>query len=1085
MSNVWSSIKSSRFYREKLEDTAAIAVLKRGKRSLSKLKAGLIGIRKKEERFPRMLPLLEQHFYRADEMPKCVRANQNAEPADVIIPIYNGYEYLVRLFADLPRTGMPCRFILVDDKSPDERVHELERAFLAEHSNAILLENEENLGFVRSVNRGLEQTRGHVALVNTDTELPDGWLLRLLTPIQQNPRVGSTTPYTNSATIFSFPNFCYNNPLYRNLDVDTLDRYFRQVKPANIEAPTGVGFCMGMNREAIRQVGLLDAEKYTRGFGEENDWCQRALKKGFCNVQVENLFVYHKHGGSFVSEEKQRLIESHSQILAKDYPSYDMEVTRFIQRDQNGGLRRLLELLIDTHETKSILCVNHCLGGGATKYLEEKKQEFLAEGCCVSTLAFQVKIPVWTFTFENDRGQQRYECWSMEEISAVCAYFKFDEIYVNELVSFAHLWDMQKLILQLKDMQKNCRLVMLMHDYFAVCPSTNLLNPEQIYCGMPEESQCERCYAKRDYPAGYACPSRKQWVQNWKSFLSHFDEVRCFSEDTKDRLKREFGEALPYTLIPHQVNYLFRLDKTTKTTNTLNIGLLGVFTVHKGGGFVKGLLREIARRQLPVRVRLIGKCEELDLREFAAFSETGAYRPEELPRLVLEEDIDLFLLPSVWPETFSYTAEEIMKLGMPVVTFRLGAPAERVEKYEKGLILETEKGKGPTEVAPERALKEILDFADRLGLTAQRTGAKRLLYVAEYISFSSRYRLEHLREELLCQGVCGELVETTTLEKRLQKKGSFGIAWEELAAVVIYRCRYTGCLPELIKEAKTHGIRLVYDIDDYIFHYDSIRGLPFFHTEEYGDFEAYTGLIHKCMEQMDGFLLSTDSLEAVTAMEFSEKETYVNRNVASMEMVVLSNLAYETKRKRDTFVLGYYSGSATHNRDFELIEDVLLEFMKAHSEVRLKLVGCLEPGAKFEALSGQLIREEFMDWRKLPESIAGIDCNLMPLEDSIFHQCKSENKWMEAALVGVPTIGSLNRELEGATRQLENIILCRSMEEWREALEKMLADKAARREMAEKARAYVLAHKTTMQRDGRLLRFILGAEKSSGTEQTE
>lgn len=1077
MGKILIRIKSSRFYQERLEDTAAVAVLKKGKRLLSKGKTKLTGILKKEERFPRMLPLLEQHFYAADGMPEHILTRNDGKTADVIVPIYNGYAYLEKLFEDLPRAGMACRFILVDDKSTDERVHTLERAFLARHENAVLLENAENLGFVRSVNRGLEQTEGHVALVNTDTELPEGWLVRLLEPILRDPKVGSTTPYTNSATIFSFPNFCYNNPIYRGLDTDTLDRYFRQVKPGNVEAPTGVGFCMGMNREAIRRVGLLDAEKYTRGFGEENDWCQRAIRKGFRNVQVENLFVYHKHGGSFVSAEKQQLIESHAQILAKDYPAYDMEVTRFIQRDKNRALRQLLEILIDTHETKSVLYVNHCLGGGATKYLEERKEEFLSQGCCVSTIAFNVKIPVWIFTFENDRGVQKYECWSMEEISAVCAYFKFDEIYVNELVSFAHLWEMQKLILQLKDMQKSCRLVMLMHDYFAVCPSTNLLNPEQIYCGMPEEAQCEHCYAKRDYPTGYACPSRKQWVQNWKSFLSHFDEIRCFSGDTKDRLKREFGEVLPYTLVPHQVNYLFRLDKATKTTNTLNIGLLGVFTVHKGGDFVKGLLREIARRQLSVRVRLIGKCEELNLREFAAFSETGVYRPEELPRLVLEEDIDLFLIPSVCPETFSYTAEEIMKLGMPVVTFRLGAPAERVEKYEKGLILETEKGKGPTEAAPERALKEILDFADRLGLTAQRTGAKRLLYVAEYISFSSRYRLEHLREELLCQGVCGELVETATLEKRLQKNGSFGIAWEELAAVVIYRCRYTGCLPELIKEAKTHGIRLVYDIDDYIFHYDGIRGLPFFHTEEYRDFEAYTGLIHKCMEQMDGFLLSTDTLEAVTAMEFPEKETYVNRNVASMEMVVLSNLAYEKKRKRDTFVLGYYSGSATHNRDFELIEDVLLEFMKAHGEVRLKLVGCLKPGTKFEAVNGQLIREEFMDWHKLPESIAGIDCNLMPLEDSIFHQCKSENKWMEAALVGVPTIGSLNRELEGATGQLENIILCRSKEEWREALEKMLADKAARREMAEKARAYVLAHKTTMQRDGKLLEFVMGAKQ--------
>ena len=54
-----------------------------------------------------------------------------------------------------------------------------------------------------------------------------------------------------------------------------------------------------------------------------------------------------------------------------------------------------------------------------------------------------------------------------------------------------------------------------------------------------------------------------------------------------------------------------------------------------------------------------------------------------------------------------------------------------------------------------------------------------------------------------------------------------------------------------------------------------------------------------------------------------------------------------------------------------------------------------------------------MDWKQLPAVMAGIDINLMPLEDSIFHCSKSENKWMEAALVKVPSVMSRNREMEG------------------------------------------------------------------------
>lgn len=77
----------------------------------------------------------------------------------------------------------------------------------------MLIENEQNLGFVKSVNRGLVRSRGHVVLVNTDVELPKNWLERLITPILKNPRVASATPFTNSGTICSFPRFCENNRL--------------------------------------------------------------------------------------------------------------------------------------------------------------------------------------------------------------------------------------------------------------------------------------------------------------------------------------------------------------------------------------------------------------------------------------------------------------------------------------------------------------------------------------------------------------------------------------------------------------------------------------------------------------------------------------------------------------------------------------------------------------------------------------------------------------------------------------------------------------------------------------------------------
>ncbi len=1052
MRYLFERMKQTTFGKKYLTDGAFISFLKRGKHFLGRVKRKLRSRLPQNQHYEKLLPLF-QEYLREDGKDRI----DDSQEIDVIVPIYNGYEYLKKLFQDLPNAGMKCRFILVDDKSPDERVHELEQEFADQHPGTVLLKNPQNYGFVKSVNRGLEVSKNHVALVNTDTELPKGWLKRLMAPILTDEKVASSTPYTNSGTIFSFPDFCYNNRIYRGKDVETLDSYFQKVKPRYVSTPTGVGFCMGMNRKAIDEIGILDYETFDRGFGEENDWCQRAIKKGYRNVQVENLFVYHKHGGSFQSEEKKRLIEDHMERLVKRFPNYNYQVSGFIRKDPNKKVRQLLEMMIDTHETHSVLYFDHSLGGGATSYLNTKKAEFLQNAGCVSIVRYRIEGNNYRFLFENEEKQLEYEFDALTDILEIGKWLHFDEIYINELVTYPALWDAQRCILSLGKQQK-AKVIMLFHDYFALCPTINLMDDTQKYCGTPKEEECETCYLKKGFGGQYGCKSRREWLEHWKDFLAGCTEVRTFSEDTRKRVIDAYGEGLSVTLVGHQVNYAFPIHKESKTTDTLNIGLLGVLAVHKGSGFIRELLSEIERTGSNVKIVLIGRTDGVNLGRYQNFEETGGYELSELPKLIYQYDIDLFLISSVWPETFSYTAEEIIKMGMPIAAFDLGAPAERVKRYEKGLILEKRE-------APH-VLEEIRRFAESdLNVMQTRKRCKKVAYVVEYVSFSSRYRIEHMQEELLYQGVQGEIWETKALPKE--------ISWEELGAMVIYRCRYREPLKSLMAEAKRHGIPLLYDIDDYIFEYDSIKSLPFMKDKEYRDFEEYSHLIRTCMEKCDGLIVSTNHLKQGARQSFPEKRVFVNRNVASAQMLILSVLAQNRRRrKKDRLVLGYFSGSNTHGRDFEMISDVLLEFMKEHQEVYLKIVGCLNLPESFAQVEERIIRVGFMDWRELPDVIASVDINLMPLEDSFFHACKSENKWMEAALVKVPTIGSYNEEIAGATAPQENVWLCRTKEEWKNALERFL-NQELREEMASQAFDYVLEHKTTLTKNSALLDFVM------------
>lgn len=101
----------------------------------------------------------------------------------MIVPVYNGLEYFDALFSGIEKTKVPYRLIIVNDKSPDPEVGNYLEKYAAEHDNVVLLNNETNMGFLPSVNRGLKMAENHVALVNTDVEVPEEWLERLMLPI--------------------------------------------------------------------------------------------------------------------------------------------------------------------------------------------------------------------------------------------------------------------------------------------------------------------------------------------------------------------------------------------------------------------------------------------------------------------------------------------------------------------------------------------------------------------------------------------------------------------------------------------------------------------------------------------------------------------------------------------------------------------------------------------------------------------------------------------------------------------------------------------------------------------------------------
>ncbi|MCL2864035.1 MAG: glycosyltransferase [Lachnospiraceae bacterium] len=645
--------------------------------------------------------------------PVLFKENQE-ETIDIVVPVYNGYDYLVKLLPGIAKTKMKYQVFLVDDASPDEKVKEKIKEFSLSQSNVTVLTNEENLGFVRTVNRALALCNNHVVLLNTDVELPERWLERLLAPILYNEKIASATPYTNSGTIFSFPDFLEDNPIYLGKSVDEIDAVFRQFKPGYTVVPTGVGFCMAMSKHALKEVGGFDDETFSKGYGEENDWCQRAKKAGYQNVHVENLFVYHKHGGSFTSQEKLALIQENMKKLEVKHPDYTRAVERYILNDPNSLQRSLAKLLLDTkYDVANVILVfNHHWAGGASSYLDEKinagmdqNEKYFVVRTRKEEVEKDIEETVAGFELQFCSSDERitYVFEQLEELLCIMEYFPIDAIWVNELVTYPNISETLAVIMALHQ-SKGSSLKLMVHDFFSVCPTIDLLGQADTYCNLPSGSECDDCYMSYGFQERHNLPTVGQWRDMWKALLLVCDEILVFSEDSKKRMEQVFGTLRSLSLQPHKPKRIEAIAKQWFHGDGVTIGLLGALGRHKGKAVVQEMLDIIHAEERNVRIVLIGYTDAVDWEEKygAHVHITGPYLQNQLSQYVIENEIDIIFIPAIWPETFSYTTEEAMMMDIPVVSFPIGAPPERIVQYEKGMVLPN--------MNPRMALDAILAF---------------------------------------------------------------------------------------------------------------------------------------------------------------------------------------------------------------------------------------------------------------------------------------------------------------------------------------------------------------------------------------
>lgn len=269
----------------------------------------------------------------------------------IVIPVFNAFEKLQACLDSITRTMSPdTRVLLIDDASTDPRVLPLLQSWVNEAKPVRqLLVHAENQGFVATANHGMRVAETDVVLLNSDTEVTTGWLQSLADCLDSDPSIATATPWSNNGEIVSIPEFCVSNPVPG--DPEIIASLIKTCgKPTYPDMPTAVGFCMAISLKAIRTIGLFDEMTFGLGYGEENDFCQRAEQAGMRNVLCDDAYVVHHGGASFGPLGLKPDDESMQRLLAK-HPEYLKKVMEFIKTDPLA-LRR--KQILDCLERTSV-----------------------------------------------------------------------------------------------------------------------------------------------------------------------------------------------------------------------------------------------------------------------------------------------------------------------------------------------------------------------------------------------------------------------------------------------------------------------------------------------------------------------------------------------------------------------------------------------------------------------------------------------------------------------------------------------------------------------------------------------------------
>jgi glycosyltransferase involved in cell wall biosynthesis len=289
-----------------------------------------------------------------------------------------------------------------------------------------------------------------------------------------------------------------------------------------------------------------------------------------------------------------------------------------------------------------------------------------------------------------------------ENLKKIIDKFQLKKVYINHLIWANHF---SEVFYEIASACSSIELHIYLHDFFTLCPTVNLLDYKGKYCGVPYYTDCSNCINNYVQSSNATKFAKKQMslylpelggdIRNWRYlWLKIFDQAVSIivpSGSTAEIFRRAYGGQYNQKIVvkPHGVKETSRINPKNQITKTsfMNVYLLGYIDEHKGFKILKELIDRTADARINVCYHVLGWFEYDKYVDSPFLKLHGGYKAEQLPGLLNELEIDMFIQPSICPETFSYVIHEMKATNLPILAFNLGAQADFLTDYKPAVLV--------------------------------------------------------------------------------------------------------------------------------------------------------------------------------------------------------------------------------------------------------------------------------------------------------------------------------------------------------------------------------------------------------------